>query len=90
MSARIDSERAPHHAEHLRALARRWQGELASLGRRPRSRGCRAQRPASVLAPWRDRQCAIAGALDLADEVEAATRSEPKAAGDHCQSMEPL
>lgn len=68
MNRRIENNRTAEHAAHLRRLAAGWQAELRQLGRRPHFR---RRVPTTTVAPWRHRQQAIAGALALADAIEA-------------------
>lgn len=54
-------------AEHLLALVDHWRLELRELGRRPRwrGRGHDVRRYRARIAPWVERETAIAGALEL-------------------------
>jgi DNA-directed RNA polymerase specialized sigma24 family protein len=64
-------------AAHLRALAAAWAAEARDLGARPRLRLGRcpkAHRDRS--RPWQERHDAIAGALALAQDLEAASLSK--------------
>lgn len=58
-------------ATRVRALAARWQAELAALGHPPRLRSGRSRLAYNRRArPWHERRAAIAGALQFARELE--------------------
>lgn len=57
--------------ERLRAIAGAWRVELVELGNRPRlGRETNRIRYRDSVADWRHREAAIAGAVEMAAEIE--------------------
>ena len=59
-------------AEQMLALVDHWRAELRELGRRPRwrGRGHDVRRYRARIAPWIERETAIAGALELVHAMQ--------------------